>query len=192
MKKALAVVVGLSVLSGTLSAQEKTIDTKKSTVEWKGEKVTGQHTGVISIDNGMVKVTNNELTAVTITIDMTSLKNTDMEGEMSAKLEGHLKSPDFFDVSNHPTATFTSTLVTKTVEGFKVTGDLTIKGITNPVTFDVVMVSKGSAVHASGTLVFDRTLFEVRYGSGSFFDDLGDKMIYDEVELEFSILAENN
>jgi polyisoprenoid-binding protein YceI len=111
---------------------------------------------------------------------MTSLISTDLEGDSKAKLEGHLKSDDFFSVEKHPTSTLVFTNVKSTGKNsYEVTGDLTIKGITKPITFDVSIYGN----KATATAKIDRAEYNVRYGSGSFFDNLGDKTIYDEFDL---------
>ena len=117
---------------------------------------------------------------------MTSINTTDLEGDYKNKLDGHLKSADFFGVETHTTSKLVFTKVEASGKNsYKVTGDLTIKGITKPVTFDVSIYGS----KATATLKVDRAEYDVRYGSGSFFDNLGDKTIYDEfdlvVDLEF-------
>ena len=117
---------------------------------------------------------------------MTSLVDNDLEGDYKGKLEGHLKSDDFFAVASHPTAKLVFTSVKASGKNsYEVTGDLTIKGITKSVTFDVSVYGS----KATATLKVDRAQYDVRYGSGSFFENLGDKTIYDEfdlvVDLEF-------
>ncbi|HMB63087.1 MAG TPA: YceI family protein, partial [Eudoraea sp.] len=119
-------------------------------------------------------------------VDMTTLINSDLEGEYKGKLEGHLKSDDFFAVTSHPTSKLVFTAVAATGKNsYEVTGNLTIKGITKPITFDVSIYGS----KATATLKVDRAQYDVRYGSGSFFENLGDKTIYDEfdlvVDLEF-------
>ena len=127
-----------------------------------------------------------KLTGGEFEVDMTSLISTDLEGEYKGKLEGHLKSDDFFGVENHPSSTLVFTNVKSSGKNsYEVKGDLTIKGVTKPVTFDVSVYGS----KATATLKVDRAQYNVKYGSGSFFDDLGDKTIYDEfdlvVDLEF-------
>ena len=113
-------------------------------------------------------------------IDMSSIQNTDMEGEYKAKLEGHLKSDDFFGVEKFPTASLNFTKVKSTGKNsYEVTGDLTIKDKTNSITFDISIYGN----KATANIKIDRTKFDVRYGSASFFDDLQDKAIYDEFDL---------
>lgn len=156
------------------------VKVEKSTVTWKGYKVTGSHQGKINLQNGSLEFKEGTLVGGEFTIDMSSIENTDMEGEYKAKLEGHLKSDDFFGVENHPTASLVFTNVKSTGKNsYEVKGDLTIKGKTNPVTFDLSVYGN----KATANVKIDRTKFDVKYGSTSFFDDLKDKAIYDEFDL---------
>jgi polyisoprenoid-binding protein YceI len=163
-----------------------TIDTAVSVVKWTGKKVTGQHNGTIKIQSGNISAAGDAVVGGTVVIDMASIKNEDItDAEMKAKLIGHLRSPDFFDVEKYPTATFAITSVSSDT----VTGNLTIKGITEPVSFPIDAKVKDNTLKGNGKATFDRAKYDVRYGSGKFFEGLGDKMIYDEVELEFDITA---
>jgi len=166
------------------------VKTDESTVAWTGRKVTGQHNGSISIKDGTVSIQDGLLTGGTIIMDMTSITVLDQEGGGKTKLEGHLKSDDFFGVEKYPTSTL---VVTKTVskgEGqYAVTADLTIKGITHPINFDAVLKLGSDRATVTADLKIDRTLYDVRYGSGKFFDDLGDKTIDDIFELNVKIVA---
>lgn len=177
---AFAMVFSISFINGQTS-----IDTEKSSVAWKGYKVTGSHTGTMNIKSGALEMTEGKLTGGNIVIDMTSLVVTGMGEDMQTKLEGHLKSADFFSVEEFHTAILNITkVVSRGAEGaYKVTGDLTIKGITKPIKFNI-STNEGLMV---AELVIDRSDYNVRYGSGSFFDNLGDKTIYDEFELTVSI-----
>ena len=117
-------------------------------------------------------------------IDMTSIACTDLEGEYKGKLEGHLKSGDFFDVEKHRTASLNITKAKSTGKNsYELSGDLTIKGITKKVKFDASIYGK----KATASLKIDRTDFDIKYGSGSFFDGLKDNMIYDEFDLVVDI-----
>jgi len=170
----------------TLVNGNKTVKVDKSKVEWKGYKVTGSHAGTISLKTGSLDFKEGKLTDGSFVIDMTSINNTDMEGEYKGKLEGHLKSDDFFGVSKFPTATMDFTKVKSSGKNaYDVTADLTIKGKTNKVNF--VLSVYGNKATAS--LKIDRTKYDVQYGSTSFFEGLKDKAIYDEfdlvVDLEF-------
>lgn len=159
---------------------KKTINAEKSSVTWKGYKVTGSHKGSINIKEGSLIFNEGKLSGGEFTIDMSSIENTDMEGEYKAKLEGHLKSDDFFGVATYPTASLVFTKIKSTGKNsYDVTADLTIKDKTNPVTFAISIYGN----KATANLKIDRTLYGVRYGSASFFDDLQDKAIYDEFDL---------
>lgn len=184
-KGALASAVIVSLLSFTnLNAQEKKIEVKDSNIEWEGEKVTGSHEGTIDLKDGYFTMENGELKGGEFVMDMTSITVTDLEGEDKGKLEGHLKSDDFFGVNNHPTAKLVITSVAKkSNDTYGVVADLTIKEKTNSITFDLDM-DKNSA---STELTIDRSKYDVRYGSGSFFDNLGDKTIYDNFELDVEL-----
>lgn len=163
---------------------KKQIDIKESTITWKGEKVIGKsHIGTIDLKEGYFEFENEALVGGHFVIDMTSISNTDVEGEYKAKLEGHLKSDDFFGVEKYPTASFKINKASKQNDRYEITGDLTIKGITNSISFDLFMNGNTSTAH----IEFDRSKFDVRYGSGSFFDDLGDKTISDTIELEVTL-----
>ncbi|MGB5370876.1 MAG: YceI family protein [Flavobacteriaceae bacterium] len=178
---ALALVFGI-----TATATEPVNDGKKevkpeaSRIAWKAYKVTGSHHGTIDLKSGALVFDNDQLTGGEFEVQMTSLISIDLEGESKGKLEGHLKSDDFFGVENHPTSTLVFTKVEPSGKNsYDVTGDLTIKGITKPVTFDVSIYGS----KATATMKIDRSEYDVRYGSGSFFENLGDKTIYDEFDL---------
>ena len=156
------------------------VNVEKSSVAWKGYKVTGSHKGQIALKNGALTFNEGVLVGGEFSIDMNTIENTDLEGEYKTKLEGHLKSDDFFGVSKYPDAK----LVFKTVKStgknsYEVTGDLTIKETTKSVTFDLSVYGN----KATANVKIDRSKFDVRYGSTSFFDDLKDKAIYDEFDL---------
>ena len=168
------------------------VDTEQSTVQWTGKKVTGQHNGTIAVQEGTLEVEGEQLSGGQFIIDMRSLNNEDLEGEDKAKLEGHLKSDDFFGVENHPTAELLITQVTSQ-EGnqYSITGDLTIKGTTHPVAFPATITLNDGQLTAEATITVDRSKYDVRYGSSSFFDNLGDKVIYDNFDLAVSLVATN-
>lgn len=167
------------------------VNTSSSKVEWLGKKVTGQHNGVVSIKDGQLQVTDGMLTGGTISIDMSSIKVLDLQGETAGKLEGHLKSDDFFGSAKFPVATMIITESKAKGNGnFDVTANLTIKGITKPIQFPVNIAPKGKQYVATAKITIDRSEFDVRYGSGKFFDSLGDKTIYDNFDLTVSLVAE--
>lgn len=164
----------------TIEIDKKEINTDKSKLVWKGYKVTGSHEGTIDIESGSLIFDGDKLTGGEFVIDMTSLISTDLTGEYKGKLEGHLKSDDFFGVESHPTATLVFTEVsTSGKNAYDVTGDLTIKGKTNKVNFKISIYGS----KATASLKVDRAKYDVRYGSTSFFDNLKDKAIYDEFDL---------
>lgn len=170
----------------TLDSIKKEVNTKTSKVTWKGYKVTGSHTGNITIKSGNLAFDKEVLTGGNFVIDMTTIYVTDLEGEYKGKLEGHLKSDDFFGVAKFPSASLNFTKVKSTGKNsYKITGDITIKGKTESISFDLSVYGN----KANASLKIDRTKFDVRYGSTSFFDGLKDKAIYDEfdlvVDLEF-------
>ena len=111
---------------------------------------------------------------------MTTINTTDLTGDMKGKLDGHLKSDDFFGVEKFPTATLVIKSLGEKGNGvYAVTADLTIKGKTESIKFDLAVAANS----ATTTLKVDRTKYDIKYGSGSFFSDLGDKTIYDDFDL---------
>lgn len=161
----------------------KPINVEESIVKWTGYKVTGQHEGTISLNSGALIFEGNKLTGGEFVMDMTTINTTDIEGDYKAKLDGHLKSDDFFGVKKHKAALLNFTSVKQNGNKYFIKGDLTIKGITNEVTFTMELF-KDSAVTE---LKIDRTKFDVKYGSASFFDGLKDRAIYDEFDLNVKL-----
>ncbi|GAA4304169.1 YceI family protein [Aestuariibaculum suncheonense] len=160
--------------------EKKAVKVESSTVVWKGYKVTGSHEGTVAIESGSLSFDGDKLVGGEFVIDMTTIGATDLEGEYKGKLDGHLKSDDFFGVEKFPTAKLVFTKVkAKGKNSYEVTADLTIKGKTNPVNFEISVYGN----KATAALKVDRTKYDVRYGSTSFFDDLKDKAIYDEFDL---------
>lgn len=183
LKTLAAVILAVSFFSFTV-LKEKQVNIEESSIAWTGKKVTGQHNGTISLESGVLKFDGNTLTGGNFVIDMTSITVTDLEGKGKASLEGHLKSDDFFGVEKHNKATYTITDANKTNGNtYNVTGDLTLKNITNPISF--TMTVDGNT--ATAKIVVDRSKFDVRYGSPSFFNDLKDKAIYDDFELDVTL-----
>ena len=184
---ALALLVGTTVSAiNPVEEVKKEVNTETSKVTWKAYKVTGSHTGTVDLNSGSLIFDDGVLTGGEFEVNMASLISTDLEGEYKGKLEGHLKSDDFFGVEKFPTSKLVFTKVTASGKNsYEVTGDLTIKGITKAITLDVSIYGS----KATATMKVDRAQYDVRYGSGSFFENLGDKTIYDEfdlvVDLEF-------
>ncbi|HEX5111226.1 MAG TPA: YceI family protein [Saprospiraceae bacterium] len=167
------------------------INSSASSIAWTAKKVTGQHTGTVMIKEGSLQVKKGVLTGGHITIDMTSIKNSDMSGEYAGKLEDHLKSDEFFSVTKFPVANLII-LESKSMGNhqYHVKANVTIKGITQPVEFDTTFKPEGKMYKADATITIDRTLFDVRYGSGKFYENLGDKTIYDNFDLVVSLVTQ--
>ncbi|GIZ08608.1 YceI family protein [Flavobacterium sp. UMI-01] len=166
-------------------AQIKKIDVSKSLITWTGKKITGQHEGTIKFKEGRLEFKNNKVIGGNFVADMTTLNNTDQTGSSKAKLEGHLKSDDFFGIYNFDTSLLTfKTITDKGNNVYTIIASLTIKGKSNPIIFDLIV--KGNT--ATANLSVDRTKYDIKYGSGSFFDDLGDKTIYDQFDLKVNLV----
>lgn len=165
------------------------IHTEDSQIEWKAYKVGGQHNGVVDITTGDLKFEDNKLVSGKIVVDMQSIKVLDLEGEYKQKLEGHLSSPDFFNVKEYPKATFmiNDAFPVGTDGKYRIKGDLTIKEDTHPISFNAQFNDKGDMIEGVADVTIDRAKYNVRYGSGSFFDNLGDKTIYDEFDLTINL-----
>jgi polyisoprenoid-binding protein YceI len=170
-------ILAVLFLAGTLSvsAQKNEINISKSVVEWTGKKIGGSHTGEINVKSGNLEFKGDDIVGGTVVMDMNSITNTDLTDEgYNQKLVGHLKSDDFFGVEKFPTASFVVTKASKFKDGkASVSGKLTIKGKTEEITFNVL--KEGDKYSAQ--IEVDRSKFDVRYGSNSFFDNLGDKAI---------------
>ena len=184
------------VAEATAEASGFSVDVAKSEISWKGQKPTGTHNGTIKLSSGIVAAVNGELQAGTFTIDMNSIANLDLDGDMKASLENHLKGTvegkegDFFDVTKYPTATFELTGVEDENGNITVKGNLTIKDKTNPVAFPaVVSFTDDTMTLKSSPFMIDRTKWGVNYGSKTIFGDLGDKFINDEIELVIQLYA---
>lgn len=187
MRNLKTIAVALLIAFGTANAtaQVKKINVNASKIEWTGKKVTGQHEGTVNFLEGYMTFKGTTPTGGQFTVNMNSITSTDLEGATKDKLNGHLKSADFFGTETYPEAVLTIRSVTpKAGATYTMTGDLTIKNITKPVTFDMVM--KGSSAIAN--LKVDRTKYDIKYGSGSFFDNLGDKAISDEFDVKVNLV----
>jgi polyisoprenoid-binding protein YceI len=193
MKKVLStLVVALAFVGFAFTTAPKAttfkVDTQKSIILWNGKKVTGEHSGTIKLAGGTLSLSGTNLTQGSFTIDMTTITSTDGAG---ARLEGHLKADDFFGVEKFPTANFVITKVTPAAAGkLTVSGNLTIKGITKALSFPATLAVKGTSLTAVAKGVkVDRTKYDIRYGSKSFFDSIGDKAIDDEFTLDITLVA---
>ena len=169
----------------TLEGDKKDIKVDNSKVVWKGYKVTGSHEGIISITSGHLNFDKDILTGGNFEIDMSTIIVTDLEGEYKGNLEGHLKSDDFFGVDKFPTAKLKVTSASKFINNkSSVKAELTIKGKTENITFDI---TKNKNLYTAKIDV-DRSKFDVKYGSTSFFDSLGDKAIDDIFILDIKLI----
>ena len=186
MKNLKTIAIALLVAFGTTvaTAQTKKVNVEKSTITWNAKKVTGEHSGTVNLKEGNLIFKGNKLAGGNFTVDMTSLITTDLTGDWKGKLEGHLKSDDFFGTAKNPTSTLAfKTIAAKPNGVYTVTAGLTIKGITNPVTFDITV--KGDT--ATTVVTIDRTKYDIKYNSKSFFDSIGDKAIYDDFTLTVNL-----
>lgn len=175
------------------SADTYKVDADQSTLRWNGKKVLGEHWGYVDIKSGKLNHDNGKFSG-DFTIDMTTIVVKDLEDpESNAKLKGHLESDDFFSVAKHSTAKLKVTKIEKQKgekgETHKVYGKLTIKGITNDVTFPATLIFSGDKLTAKADFTIDRSKWDIRYGSGSFFDNLGDKTIYDDIWFTLNLVA---
>lgn len=192
MKKLFFLLIMVAGSSLFLHAQAQTmainIDTKNSEVVWRGYKVLGEHHGDITLNSGVLNIEGKNIVGGEFQMDMTSIENSDLSGGSKDKLVGHLRSADFFDVENHKTATLNITKATRKSKGeYRISGNLTIKGITHPVVFNATMEVEENVTKANATIRVDRTMYDIKYGSGKFFDGLGDNMIKDNFQLEVSL-----
>jgi len=167
------------------------VNTVESKVTWVGKKVTGEHSGTISIAQGDLKFDGDKFIGGFFEIDMNSIKNTDIENEeYNQKIVGHLKSDDFFGAESYPKSSFVIKEVKqKSATKYHVTGEMTIKATTKSLEFPVEISLNGDKAVASASITVDRSEFNIRYRSGSFFDGLGDKMIYDDFTLDVTLVA---
>jgi len=184
MKK-LFIFILLVFININLFGQNKNIDIQLSKIKWTGKEITTKiHYGSLKFISGNILFDNDEIVGGEFIVNMLSLLNEDLSGRSKDYLENHLRSEDFFSVEKYPRSSLKMTSVEKIDDNkYKVKGDLTIKGITKPTDFVLSLNKKGARVD----MVFDRSKFDVKYRSSSFFSNLGDKLIYDDIELEVSL-----
>lgn len=178
-----------------VNAETYKVDAAKSTFKWIGKKVSGEHYGIVKFSEGTVSVEKNVVTGGSFTVDMNSIEVQDLTGEWKDKLTGHLRSDDFFSVDKHAK----STLVIKSLTAIKdakpgannydVKADLTIKGISSEITFPAMVLVKKGEVVVNAEFGIDRTKYDIKYGSGKFFQGLGDKMIDDNFQVKVRVVA---
>jgi polyisoprenoid-binding protein YceI len=187
----LPILMALTFTTTTIDTEIKG-EIQSSSIIWKAYKVTGEHAGTVDLKSGALEFdAEGELTGGSFVMDMNTIAVTDITGEMAGKLRGHLMGDDFFGVANNPTATLTITKVAAkgTPREYKVTADLTIKGKTAPVKFYTTITEIDGMKKATADIKVDRSEFDVKYGSSSFFSRLGDKTIYDEFDISVELLV---
>jgi polyisoprenoid-binding protein YceI len=178
--------------SFTLHTNDVKVNKKNSTVIWTGSKPTGSHTGNMNIKSGYLTYDHGQVVGGNFVIDMKSITCSDIESEKKNQyLVDHLKDADFFNVAKFPEASLTIIRVQKLKENqFQMLADLTIKGITKPVSFTADLSVNGNSYNAIAKIIIDRTKWGVEYKSGNIFKDLGDKIIYDDIEFDIFLVSE--
>ena len=193
MKTLLALTLALGSFGAFAQATYK-IDPAQTKAEWVGYKIASEHRGLVPVKEGSLQVKDGVITNGTVTMDMDKLSVTDIQGEMAGKLAGHLKHEDFFATDKHPEAKLTIKSSKKTAKGLEITGDLTIRGKTHPVTFTATDVKETATnFTAKSVIKVDRTLYNVQYNSGKGLADLGkslgDKLIKDVFDINVTLTA---
>lgn len=175
-------------VSSAIYAQTFKANIEKTELKWTGKKVTGQHQGQIKLQSGNLNLKDGKIVGGNFVIDMNSITDEDLtDAGYNQKLIGHLKSDDFFGVEKFPTATLSITEATTFTGNLaNVKANLTIKGITNPIEFTV---NRNGNIYTSNIAV-NRAKYDVRYGSGTFFQNLGDKVIDDIFTLDVKLVVE--
>ena len=196
MAKKNSILLGITLLLFTVSISAQAtfnVNIHTAKINWKGFKPTGEHYGTISLKSGSFIVNNGEIIDGDFVIDMTSIINVDIDpsSKGNAKLVNHLKSKDFFNVEKHPTASFKITSTEKKEDKILIRGDLTIKNKTNPIEFlAIVKMVNNQLIFNSETFKIDRSKWNIEYKSKSFFSNLADKFIYDDMEISISMEAQ--
>ena len=189
--------VAVAFKPATKNATSYKVSAEQSTFNWVAKKVVGDpHKGLIKFATGSIETDGKNLTGGNFDIDMTSITCTDLTGEWNEKLIGHLNSPDFFSVDNFKTANLKIKSANEIkgvkagADNYNVAADLTIKGITKEITFPAfVVIKKTGEVVANASFDIDRTAFDIKYGSKSFFEGIGDKAIDDKFNVKVRIVA---
>jgi polyisoprenoid-binding protein YceI len=184
MKMKFCFLITLFLISNLVFGSIKPIPVTSATIEWKGYKIAYERWGTIELERGELDFEEGTLTGGNFVVDMTSIEVTSLEGGKKASLEKHLRSDDFFGVEQYPSATMVITAVEQTESEYIVTGDFTIKGQTHPVIFPMTI----NGNKATAKVKIDRSKYNVRYGSDSFFDNLGNRVIYNEFDLNVTLI----
>ena len=184
-----AAVEGVKVTALTDGAYK--IDATASRLGWHSKKmlVTDDRTGTVAIKDGSLEIKDGKLAGGAFTIDMSTIHD-NATNQSEAMVEKHLKSPDFFDAAKYPTAALKITSVVPGANNdYQVTGDLTIKATTKPVTFTATVTGTETGLTAAAKFTIDRSQWDVRYGSGTFFQNLGDKIITNDIDYDVALVA---
>ena len=187
---AIFITVFVSILTAADTLQ---VDMGNSQINWIGRKVTGEHSGTLNLSGGWVVLDKNSINSGKFIFDMASISNTDIESpEWKQKLEDHLKSEDFFHTDSFPHAILEiknrqSLIIENSKISAQVLADLTIRGITHEIKFPFDLTQSQNNFNAEGSVDIDRTLYNIQYKSGQFFDELGDKLIYDNFTVQFKV-----
>ena len=166
---------------------------EKSELKWTGKELSSKiHTGTLFLKEGRINIDSNGMIEGKVVIDMTSINVTDLQGKWKDKLEEHLKSTDFFGVEKFPTAfiTFQSTKNPNKEKKINLDGELTIKDITHPLSFTADLLNTKPFLTAKAILSFDRSKYNVRFRSGKFFENLGDKLILDDIDIDIILASQ--
>ncbi|MEC9105674.1 MAG: YceI family protein [Candidatus Neomarinimicrobiota bacterium] len=165
----------------------------RTELSWIGKEISTKiHTGTLNLTDGTIQIIDENTINGNITIDMSSINVTDLQGRAKEMLEGHLRSADFFEVENYPNATlnFKSKSYNKLKNLIDFEGQLTIKDISNPIFFSATLIESSPYLKAKSILSFDRSKYNVRFRSGSFFENLGDKLILDDIDVNIVLVTE--
>jgi polyisoprenoid-binding protein YceI len=194
MKRIFVILIASFFTAVLLPAQKKLVaDTAATVIDWKGDKIVGSfHIGTIDLKSGWLTVDGTSVTGGEFIVDMNSIRNSDVKDEkMRERLIGHLKSDDFFGVEKYPHSKLVITGSSRTADGKTMfRGNLTIKEATHPVEFTATESKSGDAVTYVAAINFDRSLYDVRFGSGKFFSNLGDNAINDEIKLNVKLVLD--
>ena len=184
----------ITVLVSIITAVDSLhVDMENSQIKWIGRKVTGEHSGTLNLSGGWVVLDKHSINSGKFIFDMASISNTDIESpEWKQKLEDHLKSEDFFHTDSFPHAILEikghqSLIIENSKNNDQILADLTIRGITHEIKFPLDLTQSQNNYNAEGSVDIDRTLYNIQYKSGKFFDELGDKLIYDNFTVQFMV-----
>ena len=183
MKKLSTILLLLIFTFISTYAQKLSVDTDKSKIKWIGKEITtSMHYGTLKFSSGEITLNSGKISGA-VSVNMESISVDDLSGGSKSRLEGHLRSDDFFSVENHKESKIEVISSKQNGSSYDVNGRLTIKNISHPINFTLDMKDK----MAQTKLTFDRSKYDVRFRSGSFFENLGDKLILDDIELEVTL-----